>query len=155
MNHYELLYLVPATHSEEELAPVKETIKQLITKHNGQIKTEDSLGKRKLAYPIKKFRQGYYLLINFDSEPENIKLLENDLRLTSEILRHMLTTKTSSKPSVIKYFSEESTITQPTRKFSPKPETKPLIEAGEKKEEKVNLEDLDKKLDEILEGDIM
>jgi ribosomal protein S6 len=53
-NHYELLYLVPASYTEEELLPIKDNVAELIKKFGGRITLEDSLGKKKLAvYPIK------------------------------------------------------------------------------------------------------
>ena len=54
VNHYELLYLAPAQLTDEELEKTKETVKNLIAKVEGKITLEDSLGKKKLAYPIKK-----------------------------------------------------------------------------------------------------
>src|SRR3989344_1612233 len=93
MNHYEILYLLPATYAEEELMPVKEKIKDIIKRRGGRITAEDSLGKRKLAYPVKKFRQGYYLLYEFEIEPQALSALNNDLKLTNEILRHTIVAK--------------------------------------------------------------
>lgn len=146
MNHYELLYLVPGTYSEEELIPIKEKVKQLIEKHEGKITLEDSLGKKKLAYPIKQVRHGYYLLDELDLPGENLKKLERDLGLIPEVLRHQVIRKKLQAPSLIE-ITEEKIKKEKTRE-----------EKEEKKKtekDKIKLEDLDQKLDEILEGDIM
>jgi ribosomal protein S6 len=63
-NHYELLYLVPANYTEEELVPIKEKVKELIKKFKGEVTFEDTIGKKKLAYPVAKNTQGYYLLFS-------------------------------------------------------------------------------------------
>ena len=80
-NHYELLYLISGAYTEEELATIKEKVKNLIAKFEGQITFEDSFGKKKLAYPIKKAFHGYYLLYEFDLDGERLKDLSNGLKL--------------------------------------------------------------------------
>ncbi|MBN1779177.1 MAG: 30S ribosomal protein S6 [Candidatus Buchananbacteria bacterium] len=152
MNHYEMLYIVPATYSEEELGPIKEMVKGLMVKHNCQIKIENDLGKKKLAYPIKKFRQGYYLAVEFDAEPENIKPLETELHLSNDILREMIIIK---DPAAAK---QAARIERVEKTETPKePVNQKTVEqaAKDEKQEKVRLDDLDKKLDEILEGNII
>jgi len=145
-NHYELLYLVPTNYTEEELTPIKEKIKNLIKKFEGEITLEDSFGKKKLAYPIKGNYQGYYLLYEFDLNGENLKKLSQELKLTNEVLRHIIVKRSLKIKAKSK--TEEQRI---------KP-VKTEISVGKKEEAdkgKIKLEDLDKKLDEILKGDIM
>jgi len=152
MNHYELLYIVPATYSEEELGPIKEMVKTMLTKHGGQIKIENDLGKKKLSYPIKKFRQGYYLAIEFDAETQQVKPFEDELRLTNDVLRHMIVIKTTSMAKKNKRAEriEKSETLEIKANHA-------VVEKSAKDdiEQKVRLDDLDKKLDEILEGDII
>jgi len=143
MNHYELLYLVSANYTEEELVPIKEKVKELITKFAGQITLEDNLGKKKLAYPIKTVRNGYYLLYEFDLEPEKIKDLEREIKLTPEIMRHQVVSKKVQSPSMIQ-------ITENKAK-----KEKEVEEKKKSDKDKIKLEDLDQKLDEILEGNIL
>ncbi len=51
------------------------------------------MGKKKLAYPIKKYAEATYLLFNFEAEPESIKELERVYRITDEILKHIVVRK--------------------------------------------------------------
>jgi len=153
MSHYELLYLVPATYTEEELVPIKEKIKDLIKKFAGEIKTEDSLGKKKLAYPIKGNHQGYYLLYEFDLDGKNLLELEKNLKLTNEILRHIIVNRKPKSLSLLKKTADKIKASEKRAK-----EIKHGDETEKKAEStkgKIKLEDLDQKLDEILEGDIM
>ena len=143
-NHYELLYLVSGTFSEDELIPIKERVKQLIEKREGKITLEDSLGKKKLAYPIKQFRHGYYLLYEFDLAGENLKSLENDLKLTPEVLRHQTVRRELQTLSFVEMTEKKVEKEKEETKEKKRPE-----------KDKIKMQDLDEKLDEILKGDIM
>jgi len=152
-NHYELLYLVGANYTEEELVPIKEKIKETIKKLGGEITLEDSLGKKKLAYPIQTNYQGYYLLYEFDLSGEKLKELDKNLKLTNEILRHILVKKKLETPSLLKTTAEKLKTTEKKMKeIKTEPEKAPKAETDKGK---IKLEDLDQRLDEILEGDIM
>ena len=143
-NHYELLYLVTANYTEDELVPIKEKTKELIKKFGGQITAEDSFGKKKLAYPIKKNNQGYYLIYEFDLAGENLRDLDKELTLTNEILRHLI----AKKPVRAAVARKERVMPkEKTETTAPK--------ASDSDKDKIKLEDLDQRLDEILEGSIM
>ena len=146
INHYELLYLVPATYTEEELVPIKERVKDLIKKFEGEITAEDSFGKKKLAYPIKANHQGYYLLYEFDLDGQNLKELDRSLKLANEVLRHIII---SRKPRVA---AQVKVAVEPAKPAKVEPPSEKRVE---REKGKIKLEDLDEKLDEILEGDIM
>ncbi|MFA6255324.1 MAG: 30S ribosomal protein S6 [Patescibacteria group bacterium] len=152
-NHYELLYLVGANYTDEELMPIKEKVKELLKKFGGEITLEDSLGKKKLAYPIKGNHQGYYLLMEFNIDGAKLKELNQNLKLTSEVLRHVVVSRKIETPSLLKTTAAKlKTAEQKERevKITPEEERKTEPEKG-----KIKLEDLDQRLDEILEGDIM
>ncbi|OGY49537.1 MAG: 30S ribosomal protein S6 [Candidatus Buchananbacteria bacterium RIFCSPHIGHO2_02_FULL_45_11b] len=146
-NHYELLYLVSAAYPEEDLAAIKEKVKDLIKKFEGQITFEDSFGKKKLAYPVKKAFHGYYLLYEFDLEGEKLKDLNNNLKLANEILRHIVVSK---KPQSAQQRAEKKMAAKAVQIA----ETQ-VVEDKEKDKGKIKLEDLDQRLDEILGGDII
>lgn len=154
-NHYEILYLAPATQTEEELSPTKENVRNLIIKFGGSITLEDSLGKHKLAYPIKQARYGYYLLYEFDLEGENLKKLNREFQLLPELLRHQIVKKQPSKriitPRTPGQFTTRVTEIKSDKKY-PDSGPKPIDDKSDK--DKIKLEDLDDKLDELLEGDI-
>lgn len=183
MNHYEVLYLVAANYTEEELKPIRQHVISEIKKIGGEVTFDESFGKKKLAYPIKHNHQGYYLIAEFDAEAEKIKELDRQLRLTNEVLRHIIAKRDINQSSILKFDddfagkkTDELMFAKPEKK-EPKPAitktasvtTEPL--APEQKEEKqetphakeedknekkkVSLDELDQKLDEILEGDIM
>lgn len=98
-NVYESLFICPATIPTEEIESLVEKTKQVITQNGGVIITADKWGKRKLAYPIKKQREGFYLYLKFECPPPLIKSLEHFFRINDTIIRHIIV-RLSEKPGV-------------------------------------------------------
>jgi small subunit ribosomal protein S6 len=90
MNRYEIMYLVSPKIKDEDLSPLIEQIRTLITKQDGKIFAEEDWGKKKLAYPIKHYRHGFYYIVYADIDPLKIKDLEKDLKLSDDILRYLI-----------------------------------------------------------------
>lgn len=87
---YEVLFIIPAKYAENELQPIKQLVIDAIKKHDGEITKEDTLGKRKLAYPIKHIYHGYYFYYLFDIQPSRVPEVNQILRHTPELLRHII-----------------------------------------------------------------
>ena len=160
INHYELLYLISGNFAESDLTPIKEKVLGYIKKYEGEVTFEDNFGKKKLAYPVSKNHQGYYLISEFDMDGAKLKDLEKDIKLTNEVLRHMIVKKKiQAQGAAVKPTLNMDIEPKVEKKFvkgkTAKPEM-PKVEIKEEEEkDKLKLEDLDDKLDEILEGDIM
>ena len=90
MEKYEILYILPAKHTEEELETLSKKVKEIVVSQGGEIAEEHNMGKRKLAYPINHVRYGHYYLLIFSAEQDVIDKLDATMRLTSELLRHMI-----------------------------------------------------------------
>lgn len=113
MKNYELLYILPANITGAEIKTVFLEVEKNISKMGGKrletildhpfltkaevSKEEESeelkglpIVKRKMAYYIKKNKVGFYCLFNFSSEPENVKEIENYLKMNAAILRHLI-----------------------------------------------------------------
>jgi small subunit ribosomal protein S6 len=90
LRDYELLLIISPEVTDEELEGRVSRISQIITERGGQISATEPWGKRKLAYPIGHFMEGYYVLIKFSFEPALCRELEGSLRISEEILRHLL-----------------------------------------------------------------
>ncbi len=87
---YELLYLIPGSLSEQEMNPILEHVRSLITAQQGVIIREDAPARRKLAYPIKQYSHGFYVLVYFEALPSAINELNTTLTHAVSILRHVL-----------------------------------------------------------------
>lgn len=90
MRTYELLYIIPATLTDEEVAQTESDILALIQKYGGTTKESRRLGKFKFAYLIKKIRHGYYVLVYFDSEPDVVAKVNEALRIHERVVRHLI-----------------------------------------------------------------
>lgn len=140
---YELTFIINPLMEKSETDTVVGKIRASIAELNGQIKKEKDWEKRKLAYPIKKQLYGYYYTINLIMEADKIDDLQKKLKINNDILRYLAINKTSVK-------QEEETARKP-RKTKPATTEKAKSEkTTDIKEEKVKIEDLDKKLEEIL-----
>ena len=90
MRNYEFVYIVSPEVEEENLESVTEKIGQLIANGGGQVLRLDSWGRRRLAYPIQKFREGHYVVARIQLEPGAISELRRSLGLTEELIRYLL-----------------------------------------------------------------
>lgn len=144
--HYELLYIISNKYSEEEIKPIIAKTDQLIEQNGGQITFKEDWGKRKLAYPIKSLGFGYYSLVEFDATGSSLAKIGQVLAMESDIIRHQIVAKKVKTAAQIKKAEEV------TRKIAAKATQKEKLEE-EKKKVKVDLQDLDERLDRILETD--
>ena len=90
MNSYELLYIVKADMEEEARAALISRFSDLIVAAGGEITESDEWGKKKFAYPINYVNEGYYVLVNFKSQPTLIAELERNFRITEDTVRFMI-----------------------------------------------------------------
>lgn len=157
MQKYELLYIVPAKYTEEELKEFSEKVGTIVSQTGVNILETTVLGKRKLAYPIKHLKYGHYVLVDLEAEEDVIENLNRALRLATELLRYIVIVK---DPSLTKIpdFAESGEIVKAERdekdsRERRRPARKPAPAPVKKKD--VNMDDLDKKLDEILTEEVL
>lgn len=89
MNKYEVLYIIDTDLDEESRKALVERIKGVV-EQEGQTATVDEWGVRKLAYPIQKKNEGYYVKMNFSSNPELPKELTRIFRITESVIRYLI-----------------------------------------------------------------
>lgn len=149
MSQYEIAYFLNPDIKEEEATSVYlQKIKDSISELGGEITKENPIQKKKLAYQIKKAKQGYFGFMLFNIEPGNIKSLDKKFKLEDYILRYMILAVDKKYLAHMKRQEEEvkekfqKIMQQPTGETSKKPV---------KTEEKEKLEaEIEKKLEEIL-----
>ncbi len=92
MKKYEVMFIInPALEDEKREAAI-EKVKAVITAE-GEIEKVDAWGMRKLAYPIEKKNEGYYVVIEFSASPELPKELDRRLRISDDVMRHIIVCK--------------------------------------------------------------
>ena len=87
MRIYEELFIVRPDATDEEIDPLLDQLRTVITKEKGTIDKLDKWGVRKLAYRVKKRAEGYYILVQFSSNPETVKEIERRLRVSDLVLK--------------------------------------------------------------------
>ena len=90
LHDYELVLVISPDAAEEEFEATIDNISRFITGKGGVISDIDRWGKRRLAYPIRSFVEGSYVLSRFKLKPVFGKELEANLRISEEVLRHLL-----------------------------------------------------------------
>lgn len=90
MHNYELVYILQADLDEATLTGAVDAIEALIKNSKGEIAKVDKWGKRRLAYPIRKMREGYYVFISFQMEPSEIVNLKRALGYNEQVLRYIV-----------------------------------------------------------------
>ena len=90
MRSYKLHFIVYPEADEEGLKAIVDKITQTITAHGGQVAEVKSRGKRKLAYPIRKFEEGYDVVMQAGLELKGIQELERSLKLSEPIILYLL-----------------------------------------------------------------
>jgi small subunit ribosomal protein S6 len=90
LQDYELVYIVNPDVAEDALEAQVTGISQFITSRDGVIDSVDKWGKKKLAYPLKHYLEGNYVLTKFRISPARLKEIEANLKISEEVLRHLL-----------------------------------------------------------------
>ncbi len=88
--NYELMLVINPEWTEEKLTATTGAVSQFITSLGGTVADSKTLGKRKLAYPIKHFSEGQYVLLQFKLKSASSPELENRLNISEEIIRYLL-----------------------------------------------------------------
>ncbi|MCX8065521.1 MAG: 30S ribosomal protein S6 [Candidatus Hydrogenedentes bacterium] len=87
---YEALFIVSPEVEDDDIQAIARETESLIVKNGGAIVRSEVWGRRKLAYKIKKFTEGIYILIRFQAFPNFIARLEHYFRLSEHIIRHLI-----------------------------------------------------------------
>ncbi len=89
MRVYEELFIVRPDATDEEIDPLVEQLRGMITTGGGTLDKVDKWGVRKLAYRVEKRNEGYYVLLQFSAEPDAVKEIERRLRVSDLVLKYM------------------------------------------------------------------
>ncbi len=92
MNKYESVIIINPNLEE---AVIKSTIKRFedLINTDGKLESINELGNKKLAYEIKKNKEGYYVVYNFEAKPELIAELERNYRIADEVIKFIVVRK--------------------------------------------------------------
>lgn len=89
MRKYEVMYIIRTDIEQEAVDAAVEKFQNIIN-NGGEITKHDVMGKRRLAYEINKFRDGIYVLVNFNAAPEVVAELDRVMKISDEIIRYLI-----------------------------------------------------------------
>ena len=92
MNKYESVIIINPNCSDEAIKALEDRFTGLINE-NGKIESVENMGKKRLAYEIKKNREAFYMLINFEAKPDSIAELERNYRISDDVLKFIVVRK--------------------------------------------------------------
>lgn len=126
LRYYELMMVVTPQGDEEGLSATLDTVNRHIGEGGGTVVRQQRWGNvRRLAYPIRSYREGSYVLTYLQLDPQKAGELEASLRVSEDILRHLLV-QVDKIPEVV----EEKPRTVTTVEESPVPPDSPVAEGG-------------------------
>lgn len=141
IKNYEIAYLLSPSISEEEVLTHAQNLTTLIEEQKGTVKHLQQPKKHKLSYHIQKERTAYFGWTTFHLAPDNVTALEKKLKTNTQILRYLIV-------------EEETRLKAPIFRIpaikSASQKSPAIPHETNKTEEKLDLEALDKKLEEIL-----
>jgi len=90
IREYELLYIISASFTDDEMGAVEGRVKALLEKYGATVSTTTRLGKFRFAYPIKHQRHGHYVLVRFSADTQAMRQIDEALRISTDVLRHLV-----------------------------------------------------------------
>ncbi len=127
MRHYELLFVLKPTLTEEETKERFEHVKGILEKNGCEIASINDMGVRKLAYEIEKFERGHYFVIYYKADPSVIDEILRNLRFIEEVIR-FLNVKYTNKGEIANW---EKLVKGTFNKKEEQPAAKESAEAAE------------------------
>ena len=88
MNKYESVIIINPSVDEDKVKELTTKFTDMINE-DGKVEKVDNLGKKKLAYPVKKNAEGYYVVFYFTANPSIIAELERNYRITDDVIKFM------------------------------------------------------------------
>jgi small subunit ribosomal protein S6 len=100
MHDYEIVYIFDSVLDRSVIDQKLERFNQLATgSGGGEILAVEHWGKRQLAYPIKKHDNGYYVVVQFRTDPTNLPEFERAIKLDEQVLRHLVVLSEGELPT--------------------------------------------------------
>ncbi|MBE6153414.1 MAG: 30S ribosomal protein S6 [Firmicutes bacterium] len=91
MTNYEIMYIVRPNLEEDSIKKIHESFVKLLNDNGAKVTESKELGQKQLAYEIKKFKTGYYFLINLEAENDKaIKEFDRLALISEDIIRHLI-----------------------------------------------------------------
>jgi small subunit ribosomal protein S6 len=97
--YYETMYILRPDIPEEEVESHVTKYRDIVTEAGGQVLDTQMRGKRRLAYPIAKHREGIYVQLNHDGDGQQVGPLERAMRLSEDVIRYLTVKQSGPMPA--------------------------------------------------------
>ena len=87
---YELVIVISPEVPDDGLPATMERVQKFIQEQGGEVKQVNPWGRRKLAYPIKRYAEGHYVIAQISLDPQAVRALEGNLELAEDVIRHLV-----------------------------------------------------------------
>ncbi len=156
---YEIMSIIPSKFSDSEVDGVVTEIEAMFTAAGAKVEKTSNLGKIKLAYPIDRIRFGTYILTYVSVDGDKVQKIDQDLRLSENVLRHLIVVRPEGIPAApFRMTSYQPPLNAEGRRAGDKedrPRTERPAEVAVVEKAKMSTAELNDKLDQILDSDIM
>lgn len=149
MPKYELMYILSSAVSDDEVPNVVSEIDEYLKSQGGAVLSSEMLGKKKLAYPIKKTRNGFYVLQTFNLESGKLQALDNKIRSINHIVRYIVVNLEEMERQKAKTKALQEQLKLSRKPKAAEPTTAPVAEP----EIKFSESELEKKIESALESE--
>ena len=97
LRNYETMYIVRPTLDDEAVENVAKKVDEQIAGIGGTVEKTEKRGRKRLSYEVKDFKEGFYVLTDFQADPSQITELERLFRLNDDVIRHIVVRKEEVK----------------------------------------------------------
>lgn len=122
---YEVMFIVRPDTAEEEIDKLIAGFTATVTNGGGTVKTTEKMGRRKLAYQVRKFADGFYVLLTIESDGTVVAELERRLRVSEPVIK-FITVRIDEEE---KRLAKVRAIRASRRKLSAEPQQQPQVQA--------------------------
>jgi small subunit ribosomal protein S6 len=98
-SYYETMYILRPDIPEEEVESHVTRYRDIVSEAGGQVLDTQMRGKRRLAYPIAKHREGIYVQLNHDGDGQQVAPLERAMRLSEDVIRYLTVKQSGPMPA--------------------------------------------------------
>ncbi len=151
---YELLYVIPAKYTDAEVEALMEKVKGIVTGAGATVSEMHNLGKRRLAYPISQARHGNYVLVYLEADAAAVGKLNETLRLSIDVLRHLIVQRDPYLTRIPSLVDIEQRPEGEAPRYQQRAAPAPVQQPTAPGQTPISMEELDKKLDEILTEEV-
>jgi small subunit ribosomal protein S6 len=122
---YEVMYIVDPDTADDKIAKLNDAVGKLITKEGGSVIKMEDIGRKRLAYPIQKKQEGYYVLFEIEGSGQEIAELERRMRVNDMILRYLTVRVDEDRKAAEKRKAKREARTAKRAKFRSAPAEAP------------------------------